>query len=119
MDISDIIDPTLFTLYMLPLGRVISQHGISFHCYADETQLYIKTNPNPSATLSTISTCLEEIKVWMAAYFLQLNGSKTEAILVGTPHQTRSSTIINISFSGNDIHLSSLVRTSVSEWTLT
>jgi hypothetical protein len=71
---------------MLPLGRVISRHGSSFHCYADDTQLYIKTNPTTSAALSTLSTCLEEIKVWMAANFLQLNCSKTEAILVGTQH---------------------------------
>ena len=108
-----VLGPTLFTLYMLPLSRVISRHGISFHCYADDTQLYIKTNPTPSAAPSTLSTCLEEIKVWMAANFLQLNGSKTEAILVGTPHQTRSSSIVNINFSGHDIHLSSLVTNLV------
>ncbi|XDV28427.1 hypothetical protein PO909_031744 [Leuciscus waleckii] len=81
-----VLGPTLFTLYMLPLGHVISQHGISFHCYADDTQLYIKTNPTPSAALSTLSTCLEEINMWMVANFLQLNSSKMEAILVGTPH---------------------------------
>lgn len=104
-----VLGPTLFTLYMLPLGHVISRHGISFHCYADDTQLYIKTNPTPSVALSTLSTCLEEIKTWMAANFLQLNSSKTEAILVGTPHQTRSSTITSITFSGHDIHLSSSV----------
>ncbi|XP_056443950.1 uncharacterized protein LOC130380685 [Gadus chalcogrammus] len=45
----------------------------------------------------------------MAANILQHNGSKTEAILVGTPHETRSSTITSISFSGHDIHHSSLV----------
>lgn len=36
----------------------------------------------------------------------ELNSSKTEAILVGTPHQTRSSTITSITFAGHDIHLS-------------
>ena len=41
--------------------------------------------------------------------FLQLNSSKTEAILIGTSHQTKSSSITSISFSGSNIPLSSTV----------
>ncbi|CAM4579724.1 unnamed protein product [Leuciscus chuanchicus] len=51
-----VLGPTLFTIYMLPLGRVVSRHGVNFHCYADDTQLYLQVTPSssPSATLPAL-----------------------------------------------------------------
>nr|XP_055052908.1 uncharacterized protein LOC129438262 [Misgurnus anguillicaudatus] len=45
----------------------------------------------------------------MKLNFLQLNSSKTEAILIATPHQLRFSTINSITFSGQNITLSTSV----------
>ncbi len=71
----------------------------------------LKTNSSTSAALSssTMTTCLEEVEAWVSQNFLQLNSSKTEAILVGTPHQIQTSVISSITFSGQNITLSTSV----------
>ncbi len=41
-----VLDPILFAIYMLTLGQIISKFkGISYHCYADDIQLYVYFKP--------------------------------------------------------------------------
>uniref|UniRef100_A0A669DXW8 Reverse transcriptase domain-containing protein n=1 Tax=Oreochromis niloticus TaxID=8128 RepID=A0A669DXW8_ORENI len=76
-----VLGPILFTLYMLPLGSII--RSIHFHCYADDTQLYLSMKPDNTHQLVKLQECLKDIKTWMAANFLLLNSDQTEVIVLG------------------------------------
>jgi len=68
---------------MLPLGNIIRKHGINFHCYADDTQLYISSRPDENTNSSKLAECLKDIKCWMMRNFLQLNSDKMEVLFIG------------------------------------
>ncbi|KAI2647458.1 putative RNA-directed DNA polymerase from transposon BS [Labeo rohita] len=73
-----VLGPLQFSIYLLPLGNNIRKHGIGFHCYADDTQLYISTRPDDTSELSKLTECVKNVKDWMTNNFLLLNSDKTE-----------------------------------------
>ena len=68
------------------LGNIIRKHSINFHCYADDTQLYLSIRPDETNHLTKLQACLKDIKSWMTCNFLLLNPDKTEVILLGSKH---------------------------------
>ena len=57
-----VLGPILFSLYGSPLSNAISKHGIQFHQYADDIQLYIAVNVNNASHASMdLSECTSDI----------------------------------------------------------
>ncbi|KAI2667356.1 putative RNA-directed DNA polymerase from transposon BS [Labeo rohita] len=95
-----VLGPLLFSVYLLPLGNIIRKHGISFHCYADDTQLYISTRPDDTSELSKLTECVKNVKDWMTNNFLLLNSNKTEILLIGPKNNTQNLLTYNLQLDG-------------------
>ena len=76
-----VLGPILFSIYMVPQGNIIRTHSINFHCYADDTQLYLSIKPEQCNQLTKLQACLKDIKTWMTRNFLLLNSDKTEVLI--------------------------------------
>lgn len=71
-----VLGPLLFSLYLLPLGSILRKYGISFHCYADDSQIYVPLKRKNDNSVGQLLDCLDDIKAWMALNFLNFNDKK-------------------------------------------
>ena len=77
-----VLGPTLFSVYCRPLGRIIRKHDISYHMYADDSQLYVDFSPCDEKTaLANLQRCIQEVREWLRENFLLLNDKKTEVVI--------------------------------------
>ena len=87
-----VLGPILYlhVLYTAPLAEIIQSHGLVYHFYADDTQLYItfKDCDVDSARLR-VENCVADICHWMDVNKLKLNHDKTETMLIYSKYHTR------------------------------
>ena len=104
-----VMGPIMYTLYTTPLGALIRRHGIDFHMYADDTQIYVSMESSQlPEEKRRLELCLEDVKSWMLSNKLKLNDDKTE-IIVCNPRQFDFE-LDNILVGGESINPSSCAR---------
>ena len=67
--------PILFSLYITPLGDICRRHGIFYHSYTDDQQIYFSLKPvdegGKQACIDELESCTHEICIWMQINLLK------------------------------------------------
>ena len=78
-----VLGTLLFSLYVQPIGDIIRAHGLFFHQYTDDLQVYAHFDLNHSAIVAAVKQtedCLDEVKVWMARNSMFMNDGWQDTI---------------------------------------
>jgi len=101
---------SLYCIYCL-IYQILQHHGLNYHFYADDIQLYSLCTPTLPPQTDKISACVRDIKDWLNSNFLKLNMDKTEIIFIGTPSLTSNiSTNFTCEIAGSHIKTSNTVK---------
>ena len=106
-----VLGPILFVLYIQPLSNLIRQHSLSVHLFADDIQ--IKTSILPQhvhSAISSVETCISDVKDWMIGNKLQLNEDNMECIHVRPNRCTQILNCTSLSFEHNVISFSTTAK---------
>ena len=80
-----VLGPVMFTLYTTPMQRIFKRHGIKYHKYVDDIQLYASYDPaTPGDQVETarrLIECIGKVRRWMALRILKLNYEKTKMMI--------------------------------------
>ena len=90
---SSVLGPLLFSLYVQPIGDIIRAHGLFFHQYADDLQVYTHFDLTHAALVTAVKQmedCLDEVKVWMARNYMSMNDGKTQYLPIVPKSQMQS-----------------------------
>jgi len=107
-----VLGPTFFSDYISPLADIFAKWGVSFHSYADDTQIYVPFTPglDEDLKLDRLRNCIRDVRLWMAENFLKLNDDKTDFIVIGNKCFTSQITQNHLAVGEHTVSASSSVK---------
>ena len=63
-----VLGPKAYCMYTKPIWDIIRRHGLMYHVYADDTQIYFTLKPSPDNwydAITRMENCVSEVKAWM------------------------------------------------------
>ena len=82
-----VLGPFLFSIYVSPITDIIAAHGVQFHQYADDTQLYIAIQSDDD--LARLEKCTLAVRDWFTENGMLLNPDKSEVLLVASQRNAK------------------------------
>ena len=82
-----VLGPFLFSIYVSPIVDIIAAHGVQFHQYADDTQLYLAIQSEED--LARLEKCTLAVRDWFTENGMLLNPDKSEVLLVASQRKVK------------------------------
>ena len=103
-----VLGPFLFSIYVSPIADIIASHGVKFHQYADDTQLYTAVKSGSDThSIKNLESCCCAVRDWFAKNGMLLNPDKSEVLLVARKSVAKTfADGSGISVAGSDITFS-------------
>ena len=78
-----VLGARLYPMFIYPISNIVKQHGVHYHCYADDMQCK-DTDVDIQESITRLQNCILKISNWMMVNSLKINGDKTEFIIFGS-----------------------------------
>ena len=76
-----VLGPALYYMYNKPIGDIVARHGMQYHCYADDTQIYLTVERDEFIVVALkVALCIAEVAAWLNKNLLKLNREERDSL---------------------------------------
>ena len=73
-----VLGARMYAMYAHPMSNIVNRHDVSYHNYADDTQLYMACDNNKASVMQAVKSledCIADISEWMGCNSLKINNN--------------------------------------------